>query len=212
MILDTLFKKKSEADASKAKAKNDIMFLEKRRDEIIAKAEKVANAGDEDEYIRLTDEATQLDRRIYVKGKIANIETTIPEEEVLRAWNEYAAAYEKTFQADYADYVKAAKKLFEQYTKMIKNQNEALKVRRKCGELMGIITPGHSQNDDSTLYGLHINGIPQLISNKMNSYCNYYGHSYPDAAIPMFWALGCMSEEDSLKYSLVVTNTATDLS
>lgn len=212
MMLESLFKKKSEADACKAKAKNDIMFLEKRRDEIIAKAEKVANAGDEEEYIRLTDEATQLDRRIYVKGKIANIETTIPEEEVLRAWDEYTAAYEKTFQADYADYVKAAKKLFEQYTKMIKNQNEALKVRRKCGELMGINTPDHSQNDDSTLYGLHINGIPRLISNKINSYCNYHGHSYPDAAIPMFWVLGCMNEEDSLKYSLVVTNTATDLS
>lgn len=138
MTLDSIFKKKAESDAAKAQAKNDIVFMEKRKAEILANAEKAADAGDEEEYIRLTDEASQLERRIYVKRKIADAARAVDPEEVEAAWSEHVAKYNKAFRAKYANFERERKRLCKMYEDMINDQYDLLQIRKRAGELIGV--------------------------------------------------------------------------
>ncbi len=140
MIIDTIMKRLQDFESAKIQANNDIIFLEERLKNISAKAESAAEAGKDDDYIALTNQASEIERRIYVKHKIIE-RTSLPDltkEEVLNAWNEYAAAYGKKHAKKYEAYQKAVRELFEKYKDLVNDQNEALRARVKCGESLGL--------------------------------------------------------------------------
>lgn len=211
MKLEMILKKKLEIDANKEKLSREVAELERQLESINAEAEAAAADGLEDKYIELTDEASRINRRIYVKNKSVTAPGSLPEAEVFAAWKEYAAAYEKNFKSKYAEYVKAAKKLYDMYCQLITEQNEALKMRRKCGALVGMEVPPTSINDNAIVGGLKINGLPRLKYNSVECFCVLYGKTYPDTNIPMFIELGFLTEDQAVKYGRILTNTAVNL-
>ena len=140
MTLEALLKKVAEINAVKAQTQNDVIFLEKRKAEILANAEKVADAGDEEEYIRLTDEASKIDRRIYVKQKLINapLEKEISDGEVAAAWSDHASDYAKTHKQKYAKFEQQRKKLCEMYAELIEDQRQMLLERKKLHEAFAL--------------------------------------------------------------------------
>lgn len=191
MTLEALLKKIDEINAVKAQTQNDVIFLEKRKAEILANAEKAADAGDEEEYIRLTDEASKIDRRIYVKQKIINapLEKEIPEDEVTAAWSDHASKYEKIYNQKYAKFEQQRKKLCEMYADLIEDQRQILIDRKKLHE--SFKPPANimiSVDDRFPFKHLpvakkrSINGVEAAAP-----HFNCYGITFDDFSTPMFY-------------------------
>lgn len=201
MILDSLFKKKHEVDVARTQAKNDVLFLEQRLDVINAKAEEAASAGDEDEYIRLTDEASKISRRIYVKRKTSETTTVdVTKEEVLKAWGEYADTYNKNHKKKVIAYERAIKDLFALYTDLIHDQNAALEARRKCADCIGI---NYANNmDDGTLHEFNVDWMP---SSDRKGIC-IDRWVCMDASMPLFIDAGLIPADKVGDYNAILCN------
>lgn len=138
MKLDDIFKKRLELAAAKEKARLDIAELERQLEAANTEAEAAALSGNEDEYIRLTDKASEISRRIYVKRKIIDAKEILDPRDVEAAWKDYADAYNKKFQTKYKAFEKQRQKLCKMYEEMINDQYELLQIRKKAGESMGV--------------------------------------------------------------------------
>ena len=138
MKLRDVFKKVDDANAAKEKILGEIAALEHELDDLNARAESTAAAGDEEEYIRLTDEASRISRRIYVKKKISDTPagSELTESEVVKSWNEYAAECEKHFNKNYDKIVKIRQELHDVYEEMIEDQYKILQTRVRLYNLV----------------------------------------------------------------------------
>ena len=201
MKLDIIFDRVKEHRAKVDQTKNDIIFLEQRIANAKAQAEDLANNADEEGYIAAMDEIRTLENRLYVKNKIVNSTApAVTEEELSEAWTEYAADYNKKFQRKYAEYAKARKQLCKIYADMVSDQNQALTLRAKIGEVTGRNSKGLTFDTLPDMVGHPHGGI--FIDTRE---INYSGLRFHDFTTPMMWESGEIQEPDALKWHGVVT-------
>lgn len=193
MTLEALLKKVADLNAVKAQTQNDIIFLEKRKAEILTNAEKAADTGDEEEYIRLTDEASKIDRRIYVKQKLvkAPLEKEISADEVAAVWSDHASKYDKAYDQKYAKFKQQRKKLCEMYADLIEDQRQIMLERKKLHESFALPSNVLISIDDRFPFkhlplaeGKAVNGIASPMPR-----INCYGLTFRDFLLLMFY--GC---------------------
>lgn len=208
MKLKDIFKKIEDSNAAKEKARGEIAVLERELDDLNARAESVAATGNEDEYIRLTDEASRITRRIYVKKKISEVpaEKEIKESEVVDAWNEYAAEYEKTYDKNFEKFVKARQQLRDVYETMMQDQNDALMTREK---LYNMVRP--PANTATTIdIRFPFKRLPILPTKIVGTFesvspiIRCYGMNFRELITPMLFAADLIDKETAERWISII--------
>lgn len=136
--LKKLFRKKAEDVTEK---ESQLNALRNECQNKKAAAEEAALAGDYDQYKVLSAELKEMETMLYVSEMSLKNTVNTPgftPEEVKSAWNDYVSSYTKKLNAALADYAKKRKELYEEYMKLVNMQNEAMKVRNDCGQLIGM--------------------------------------------------------------------------
>lgn len=209
MTLDQIFKKKQEADAAKEKSRVDIVGLERQLDTINAQAEAAAAAGLEDEYIQLTDKASEISRRIYVKQKVVNsppLGKEISESEVATVWKEHAAKYKKTYDQKYEKFEQLRKKLCAVYADLIEDQRQILLDRKKLAESFplpaNVATPVESRFPFKHLPLAEKKAINGIESGRPDINC--YGLTFRDFLLLLFYGCDDIDRDTVQAWSSIV--------
>ena len=104
-------------------------------------AESAAAGGDVDKFVEMTSKEHDVDARIYVfRKQMDSMGSTISESDVVSAWAEFEKEYNKTFDREWKEYIAARKELYEKFMRICDMQNDALKRRERCAQLIGDTT------------------------------------------------------------------------
>ena len=161
MKLSNLEKAYTDAQAIRARLKEEIEAQTAEKDAAEVAAQEAADNGDIDAYRQHKAEAEELETSIFVKQAQLNKNgSSLKEEDVLKAWKKYAADYEKKFTKALSDYETARRGLYEKYMQVINLQNDALKTRERCGFLLGMKPPASIMEYDSHYKNFKMRTLP----------------------------------------------------
>ena len=134
--IEEIKKRFERARAEKASLSAELDALMKQEAEARDKAEAAAENGDVDGYSKFDAERQRAAAAVYVKRKqLDKMSDHISAEEILAAWEEYAADYDKSFRKKLDEYKKARKDLSKKYMELVSLQNDALAVREYCAAI-----------------------------------------------------------------------------
>lgn len=214
MTLNDIFIRNQELTAAKEKAMKEISVLEHELADLNARAESAAAAGDEDLYLDLTDAASRISRRIYVKKKVleAPLENGITENDVSAAWKSYAAEYDKAYNRNYEKLKKAKQDLYAVYRDMIESQLVLLQTRAKVYDL--IKPPASTYTTPDMRFPFkHLPVLPKKVLSghevaAPNISC--YGISFQDLITPMLYADDVIDRGTAERWAAII-NGSTDV-
>lgn len=140
MRINSLEKAYDELIAKKHKLEQELSDLNDQKAQKEKEALAAADAGDLGQYKSIKSEVDNIDACIFVTStQLRKYEScALDEDTVVKAWNKYADDYGKKFDKMVSDYEKARHALYLQYIQIIELQNDALKMRERCGFLMGV--------------------------------------------------------------------------
>lgn len=140
MKFDKLEKLYNSIIEKKEKLEQDVKAQEAAKEQKEAEMLAAADAGDLERYKALKAEVDDLEARLFINNtQLRKIGTgALDEAEVVKAWDKYAAEYNKKFEKMLADYEDARSALYDKFMKLVDFQAEALRNRERCGYLMGM--------------------------------------------------------------------------
>ena len=212
MKLREILKKIDDANANKEKLREEIATLEHELDDLNARAESAAAAGDEELYLNLTDEASRISRRIYVKKKVIDIppEKEITEEEVTAAWREYAAEFDKNYNKKYEKFKKVRQELCDIYADMIEDQCCILQTRERIYNLIKPPVNTYT-NPDMRFPFEHIPVVQKkMIGSRevMAPNINIYNIGFLELITPMLYADDVIDRGTAERWAAIISGSA----
>ena len=138
MKIDKLFKDYDRVLAEKSSVEETCAGLEEEVRRLEGEAEAAASKGDFTLYKDKKEAASQAKEALYVSNKhLEALNLLLPKEDAISAWQEYAEGYNRSFEKNWKAYEKARGELFAAFAKLVDQQNEAFKIREKCGACCG---------------------------------------------------------------------------
>ena len=138
MKIDKLFKDYDRVMAERSSVEETCAGLEEEVRRLEGEAEAAASKGDFTLYKEKKESASQAKEALYVNSKhLEALRLLLPKEDATSAWQEYAEGYNRTFEKNWREYEKARKDLYAAFVKLVNQQNEAFRIREKCGECCG---------------------------------------------------------------------------
>lgn len=163
--IDSILKNISEIATKKAALEEQLQTVNTAAKVARETAERAAVGGDVDAYMAAKADAERHEAAAHVLGvQIAHLGKGYSADEVKAAWGDYAGKFNKELDSKMKDYLTARRKLWECYRDMLTFQNEALKKRKVCSELMGFPEGG-----TEVLRDLPMHSVP---------YDTKYDHTY----------------------------------
>lgn len=187
--INDLRKSLSEMDKEKAEIRKEITGIHNLVEAKKAEAEDALNSGDEAKYLSCQDELKVLEARELIRQrKLESASKPFTDNEVKAAWDDYATDFNKQMEKRLKEYRTAVETMEKAYIDLVNFQNEALKTRKICGDMMGVECPEYSRQTDDIYYtkmkklvtipNEPINKIIDtgngIISVKMPDDCEYY--------------------------------------
>lgn len=138
MTIAELDKLYAQQKAKKAEADNQIDDIKEKIDDLTAQATKVALSGDLEAYKVLVGQIKDAQADLsFMELFRDSLEPKCPEADVSSAWAGYAEGYNKRYAANYKRFEKAKSDLLALYGELLRDQNEALKVRDRISGYCG---------------------------------------------------------------------------
>lgn len=138
ITLDTIAKKIKEDNEKRKALESKRNALEAAVKEAQNKALNAATSGDVSGYMAAKAEEKQKNAEAYVASmQIANLGKPFSREEVRAAWKEYANSYNEELDKRIKKYLSDRAALWKEYKDILTLQNEALKKRKRCAEMIG---------------------------------------------------------------------------
>ena len=179
MKLAELVKRIREISTTAQARQSKIDSLKNQRAEIEEKMLALADQGKVEEYKELNRAKIDIDAEIFVYSRqMQNVQAAQTEQEVCKAWGEFAADYNKRAESKYKEFEKQAAALCTAYQTMVKAQCDAMDAMREAGSLL---------DDPSKLASLYKLPI------KEKSPAPNYGVNFPE--IRFFVRKGIISSE-----------------
>lgn len=138
MTIVALEKRIAEAQKKRAGFELDKKKAETAAEAARTEAQAAAEAGNVSGYMTAKAEAEKNEAAAYVAD--AQLRKTGPgytPEDVKGAWADYTGEYNAKFSKKLAEYLAARRKLWEDFSALVDLQNEALKRRKFCADLLG---------------------------------------------------------------------------
>lgn len=136
--IDELEKLTTAAEAKKSKLAEEIDDLMRQKAEAHEAAQAAAEAGDVDLYMAKHQEAERLDAQIYVKRtQMDKSGGTLSSGDVLLAWDDFAKGFNKELAKEWDKFLAERNALAAHFMRIVLMQNDALKLRERCGRLAG---------------------------------------------------------------------------
>ena len=204
MSLDEMLVEKRKRDDECKKLEEELAELRAEIPTLEKAMESAAENGDVASYSAARKAKENNEDSIFVKDtvlkKMKGVKAIYSREEVITAWEEHIAAYNKKFKKKSFELEKTIEMLYKQYEAMLTDQSEMLKLRRECislfGGLMALGTADRMYADvlkAEMMPKLHCPGL--LV---------YKGYQFADILTPMFWDFGVIEKEKAVVNARVV--------
>lgn len=142
-----------ETMAKRDKVAAEVEELKKAAAVLDKETEEAAMTGDVGLYLAKKKEKDANAETLYVKStQLAAIKEELPADEVLSAWENFVADYDKDIEKKMVAYDNLRKKLNDAYMDMVEAQAEALATRERMAKYLGIDSKSNS-----------LNGCPEII-------------------------------------------------
>ena len=179
------------AEEKKRQLTEDINELLAKKAEAHNAAQAAAEAGDTDGYLDKHKAEERLDAEIFVKRtQLDKAGATLSRDDIMDAWEDYCKGYNIEQSREWSKYLTMRKQLFDQFMKVVLLQNNALKLRERCGQLAG----------ESNLSAFKMSMIDG--SNAFGLQYKRYQLQMPDTVF--FLSCGLASEDDGSFFNDVI--------
>lgn len=171
--LEKLQKKVDESQKNKARLEAEINDLREKQSELDAKAEKMAEAGDVDGYLRVKGQADRAGAELHVKElQLKKADLPVEKEEALAAWNEFIKSADAAFEKKFEAYKKARQELGAMLKDIVRERENAKQMRdllvSYCGVNKGSMTPLEYETVISTF------AMKPLTPKEAQNDCNFF--------------------------------------
>lgn len=113
------------------------------------KNEEKEQCSDSKSYLACQDDLRQIEADLFIeRKKLEKQRKPFTEADVREAWTDYATAYNKGMQSKMKDFQKALTAFIDAYKDMVDLQNDALKNRETCADLLGIERDSYKYGGD----------------------------------------------------------------
>jgi hypothetical protein len=128
----------------------EIAELNEKSEKLAKAMESAALAGDMARYKSLKIDKEDADDLIEIKTiQLSNMQLELTEEDVLAAWKDFLKEYNTAFDKVYKVLEKKRGELMDAFKDCLVLQAEAIRVRERCGELIGL---SHDQEEEQLLF------------------------------------------------------------
>ncbi len=132
---DTVIAEKNKRDSIAA----EINELLKQESVFQTEADAAAETGNVELYEEKMAEKEKAERAIFVKRNFLDkMKQTLTEDDAMKAWEGYAAEYNRKLLKARADFLAAKEKLISLYSVMVELQGEALQTRKELGAVVDL--------------------------------------------------------------------------
>lgn len=151
--IDAIKKLIAEGKEQQDEARKELSNIRKQIEDKKVESEDAAQSGDETKYLKCLDEIRVLEAKEHIQQKkIDGLIRPYTDEEVKNAWEIYVSDYNKQMEKKLKDYRSAVETMEKTYVDMVEFQNEALKTRYMCGEMIGVSHPEYTTQSNDIYY------------------------------------------------------------
>lgn len=189
ITMDELFQREKDRAVKIEDTKAEIQALKNKAKEQEEQAGELAIADDLEEYMNIKAALAKTKAAAEIRQmQLERMQTTsaVSKDDVIEAWGNYIADdYEAKFSKAAGALDRAKKDMVKAVADIVKIQNEALKLRRQAGELIGVKVDNYGISEDAALQMFPIKTLlPQWnLAVTKQPFLSYCGKSYiPEVA------------------------------
>ena len=139
MTVESFDAKVKQFENKRKQISEDIAELSRKEAALSEECKTAVAAGDVDTYIKLNRQNEAIASALFVKRSfLDNMGKAATPEEAKEAWSSYVSGYDKDMKKAVEDFEAAKRTLISKYESLVKKQSEALKVRDRLNESVGL--------------------------------------------------------------------------